>query len=79
MVIDPHQINRQPILGRKTNVGSTPIIFPGREFIYCLEGYITYTIEDEIYPLAPGDGLVFDAYILHAWRNTALIRSCALP
>ena len=60
------------------NSGSTPIIFPGREFIYCLEGHITYTIEDETYPLASGDSLIFDAYTPHAWRNTALTSSCAL-
>lgn len=60
------------------NSGKTPIVFPGREFIYCLEGHITYTIEGETYPLAPGDSLIFDAYTPHAWRNTALTSSCAL-
>lgn len=58
--------------------GETPIVFPGREFIYCLEGHITYTIEDETYPLAPGDSLIFDSYTPHTWRNTASTSSCAL-
>jgi DNA-binding XRE family transcriptional regulator len=58
--------------------GETPIVFPGREFIYCLEGHITYTIEDEPYPLAPGDSLIFDSYTPHTWRNTASTSSCAL-
>jgi len=60
------------------NSGKTPIVFPGREFIYCLDGHITYIIEDEIYPLAPGDSLIFDAYTPHAWRNTASTSSSAL-
>jgi transcriptional regulator with XRE-family HTH domain len=60
------------------NSGRVPIVFPGREFIYCLEGHITYTIEGEVYPLAPGDSLIFDAYTPHTWRNTALTSSCAL-
>ena len=58
--------------------GAIPIVFPGREFIYCLEGHITYIIEDEDYPLAPGDSLIFDSYTPHRWRNTASITSCAL-
>jgi transcriptional regulator with XRE-family HTH domain len=58
--------------------GKTPIVFPGREFIYCLEGHITYSIEGEIYPLAPGDSLIFDAYTPHIWRNSAPTSSCAL-
>jgi len=60
------------------NSGSDPIVFPGREFIYCLDGHITYTIEGEAYPLAPGDSLIFDSYIPHSWRNTAPAISRAL-
>lgn len=60
------------------NSGETPIIYPGREFIYCLEGHITYTVEDEVYPLAPGDSLIFDSYAPHSWRNTASTSSRAL-
>jgi len=58
--------------------GETPIVFPGREFIYCLEGHITYTIEGETFSLAPGDSLIFDSYTPHTWRNTAPTSSCAL-
>jgi len=58
--------------------GETPIVFPGREFIYCLEGHITYTIEGETFSLAPGDSLIFDSYTPHTWRNTASTSSCAL-
>lgn len=58
--------------------GETPIVFPGREFIYCLEGHITYMIEGEAYPLAPGDSLILESYTPHTWRNTASASSCAL-
>jgi transcriptional regulator with XRE-family HTH domain len=60
------------------NSGKTPIVFPGREFIYCLDGHITYIIDDETYSLAPGDSLIFDAYTPHTWRNTASTSSSAL-
>ncbi|NWG08026.1 MAG: cupin domain-containing protein [Chloroflexi bacterium] len=76
----PH-IGSEPFITRLelgANSGKTPIVFPGREFIYCLEGHITYTIEGELYPLAPGDSLIFDAYTPHTWRNTANTVSCAL-
>jgi len=60
------------------NSGNSPIIYAGREFIYCLEGHITYIIEGQVYPLAPGDSLIFDAYTPHSWRNTAHAISRAL-
>lgn len=60
------------------NSGKSPIIFPGREFIYCLEGKITYVIYEEEYPLAPGDSLIFDAYTPHSWHNTERESSSAL-
>jgi len=60
------------------NSGNTPIIYAGREFIYCLEGQITYTIENEVYPLAPGDSLILAAYTPHSWRNSAPFNSRAL-
>jgi transcriptional regulator with XRE-family HTH domain len=60
------------------NSGETPVVFAGREFIYCLEGHITYTVDGDTYPLSPGDSLIFDAYIPHSWRNTASASSRAL-
>ncbi len=76
----PH-IGSEPFITKLeagANSGKSPIVFPGREFIYCLEGHITYIIEGELYPLAPGDSLIFDAYTPHTWRNTANTISCAL-
>lgn len=60
------------------NSGDVPVTYPGREFIYCLEGHITYFIGDNVYPLAPGDSLIFDAHTPHIWRNTASTGSSAL-
>jgi len=76
----PH-LGSEPFIARLepgATSGETPIVFPGREFIYCLEGHITYTIEGETFPLAPGDSLIFDSYTPHTWRNTASTISCAL-
>lgn len=76
----PH-IGSEPFITRLepgANSGQTPIVFPGREFIYCLEGHITYTSEGAVFPLAPGDSLILDAYVPHTWRNTANTVSSAL-
>jgi transcriptional regulator with XRE-family HTH domain len=62
----------------QANSGKAPIVYAGREFIYCLEGHITYTVDGDLYPLAPGDSLIFDAYMPHSWQNTAATNSCAL-
>lgn len=60
------------------NSGEFPVTYPGREFIYCLEGHITYFIGENVYPLAPGDSLIFNAHTPHIWRNTASTGSNAL-
>ena len=46
-----------------------PISHPGEEFIYCLEGELTYCIGDQLFHLAQGDSLLFDATQLHAYIN----------
>jgi len=52
------------------NSGPTPIVHTGHEFVFCLEGCISYTIEDQAYILNPGDSLLFEAYLPHIWQNT---------
>ncbi len=49
--------------------GRMPIVHTGREFVYCLEGQIAYTIDTETYLLDPGDSLLFEAYLPHHWKN----------
>jgi len=76
----PH-LGSEPFIARLepgATSGDTPIVFPGREFIYCLEGHITYTIDGDAYPLAPGDSLIFDSYTPYTWQNTAPTSSSAL-
>jgi transcriptional regulator with XRE-family HTH domain len=54
----------------KANSGSTPIIHTGLELVFCLEGHLSYTIEEQVYSLDPGDSLLFEAYLPHCWQNT---------
>lgn len=62
----------------KANSGSIPIVHTGYEFVFCLEGYLSYTIEDRIYLLDPGDSLLFEAYLPHCWQNIGEIASRSL-
>jgi len=50
--------------------GKNPIVHTGREFVYCIEGHVTYTVNNEKYSLGPGDSLVFEAYLSHHWKNS---------
>lgn len=49
--------------------GKTPIVHTGSEFVYCLEGKITYHVDNQTYVLQPGDSLMFEAHLPHRWRN----------
>ena len=49
--------------------GPDPIVHTGYEFVYCLEGRLSYTIEGQEYVLEPGDSLVFEAHLPHRWFN----------
>ena len=49
--------------------GKNPIVHTGREFVYCLEGRIAYSVDTETYLLEPGDSLLFEAYLPHRWKN----------
>jgi transcriptional regulator with XRE-family HTH domain len=53
----------------KANSGSIPIVHTGHEFVFCLEGRLTYTIEGQTYTLDPGDSLLFEAHLPHRWQN----------
>ena len=56
-------------LEAKADSGVNPIVHTGREFVYCLEGRIAYTVDTETYLLEPGDSLLFEAYLPHRWKN----------
>lgn len=62
----------------RADSGPTPIVHTGREFVYCLEGKITYIVNGEPYVLEPGDSLLFEAYLPHQWKNPTASPSRAL-
>ena len=49
--------------------GTEPIVHTGFEFVYCLEGCITYRVDGQTYRLAPGDSLIFESHLPHCWQN----------
>jgi transcriptional regulator with XRE-family HTH domain len=53
----------------KADSGRYPIVHTGHEFVYCLDGRISYTIDDSVYVLDPGDSLLFEAHLPHRWCN----------
>jgi len=53
----------------KADSGPTPIVHTGHEFVFCLEGHLSYTIEDLTYSLEPNDSLLFEAHLPHRWQN----------
>jgi transcriptional regulator with XRE-family HTH domain len=58
MTLEPHATS-----------GDDPIVHTGFEFVFCLQGRITYRVEDQSYVLEPGDSLLFESYLPHCWRN----------
>lgn len=62
----PLLITLQPGAGS----GPDPIVHTGLEFVYCLEGRLSYAIEEQTYLLQPGDSLFFEAHLPHRWGNT---------
>ncbi|MBN2547744.1 MAG: cupin domain-containing protein [Anaerolineales bacterium] len=53
-----------------SNSGENLMVHTGREAVFCLEGQLTYTIEDQAFLLEPGDSLFFEAHLPHRWQNT---------
>jgi transcriptional regulator with XRE-family HTH domain len=58
--------------------GPDPIVHTGREFVYCLEGCLAYTIEEQTFILEPGDSLLFEAFLPHRWQNAGSAPSRSL-
>ncbi len=49
--------------------GEEAIVHTGLEFVYCLEGCLTYIVGQDRYNLNPGDSLIFEAHLPHRWGN----------
>jgi transcriptional regulator with XRE-family HTH domain len=65
-------------LDPNSDSGKKPIVHTGREFVYCLDGHIAYTVDGEKYLLEGGDSLIFEAYLPHQWKNVDSTPSRAL-
>lgn len=48
-----------------------PITHAGEEFVYCLDGEITYKVGEQVYLLQPGCTLLFNADLAHGFSNEA--------
>jgi transcriptional regulator with XRE-family HTH domain len=66
------------VLQPQADSGTTPIVHTGHEFVYCLEGCLTYIVEGQEYMLEPGDSLIFEAHLPHRWGNKNKIPSRSL-
>ena len=55
--------------------GAHPIVHTGHEFVFCLEGRITYMVQDQTYLLKPGDSLLFESHLPHGWHNVIAVRA----
>lgn len=52
-----------------TDSGVYPLVHTGLELVYCLNGRLSYEIEEQVYLLEPDDSLLFEANLPHRWRN----------
>jgi transcriptional regulator with XRE-family HTH domain len=49
--------------------GPQMMVHGGQELVHCLEGEIEYEVDGQLYRLAGGDTLLFQAQLPHRWRN----------
>ena len=56
-------------LENSANSGPRTMSHTGHEFVFCLRGELEYQVERQIFPLQPGDSLLFAAHLKHKWRN----------
>ena len=63
--VEPFVVTLEP----HASSGNNPIVHTGFEFVFCLQGHMTYQVEEQSFVLAPGDSLVFESYLSHRWQN----------
>jgi uncharacterized cupin superfamily protein len=63
--VEPFLVMLEP----KAHSGKAAIVHTGVELVYCLEGQLEYEVDEEVFPLAAGDSLIFEAHLPHRWRN----------
>jgi transcriptional regulator with XRE-family HTH domain len=64
--VQPFVVTLEPGSGSGQNM----IVHTGHEFVYCLNGQVLYSIEEERYLLEAGDSIVFESHLPHRWKNT---------
>ncbi len=72
--VEPFVVTMKP----NANSGAQPIVHTGHEFVFCLEGRIVYTIEDQTYLLESGDSLLFESHLPHRWQNVEAVPARAI-
>lgn len=65
--VEPFVVTLEP----HASSGESPIVHTGFEFVFCLQGRMTYLVEDQSYVLEPGDSLLFESHLPHRWKNEA--------
>ena len=58
--------------------GDNLMVHTGREVVYCLEGQLTYMVDDQTFVLEAGDSLFFEAHLPHRWQNDGAIPTRSL-
>ncbi|MBN2146246.1 MAG: cupin domain-containing protein [Anaerolineales bacterium] len=61
-----------------SNSGEDPIVHTGRETVFCLEGQLTCTVDNQTFVLGPGDSLLFEAHLPHCLQNTGAVPTRSL-
>ena len=69
--LEPFVVTMRP----EADSGMDPIVHPGHELVFCLQGELEYRIEERIYRLPPGESLLFEAELPHCWRNPSKAES----
>jgi transcriptional regulator with XRE-family HTH domain len=72
--LEPFIVRLEP----QTDSGDTPIVHTGLEFVFCLEGCLSYEVDGQVFSLVPGDSLIFEAHLPHRWRNAGDVPSRSL-
>jgi transcriptional regulator with XRE-family HTH domain len=63
--VEPFVVTLEP----QVTSGDNPIVHTGFEFVFCLQGRMTYRVEARTYALEPGDSLLFESHLPHRWQN----------
>lgn len=58
--------------------GPEAIMHTGHEFVFCLEGTLSYRVAGQEYNMEAGDSLLFEASLPHCWSNQGEIVSRSL-